>query len=420
MKSPSSVAQASRLCRAAKSQSIDASETLVLRQVASEDRWRRWGRFAVVAAATLILCSCRATNQPPSGPPQAMLDGLPASAWTGAPPYGEGPAPAAVQGLPRPYQVAGPWSPPGIETPWPVDEYLHDGGDRDAPVAVSPDWEVQGLDLEDTVAHYDSLDGRTFVEASNKVHVYAPRFGSVRTVTRIVESEQVNQPIGVDQPQGVARSEELTVPASSLQRYQARGGISTRMLGAYRARQGDGAISNTLGAQGFQDTFLPFEDLALIRNGIHQNSDKARLAEGVQAAIAWSHDLAVQVFLDDQAAAAVTQNERTEEFYTVKDLRDSPKLRLVKVASTQMAQPGEFIDFTLRFDNVGDQPLGNIVLVDNLTTRLEYVPDSAQSSVAAEFSSQPNEGESLVLRWEITDPIDPGQGGIVRFRCRVR
>ena len=89
------------------------------------------------------------------------------------------------------------------------------------------------------------------------------------------------------------------------------------------------------------------------------------------------------------------------------------------VASTQTAQPGEFIDFTLRFDNVGDQPLGNIVLIDNLTTRLEYVADSAQSSVKAEFAAQGNEGESLVLRWEITDPIEPGEGGIVRFRCRV-
>jgi hypothetical protein len=60
------------------------------------------------------------------------------------------------------------------------------------------------------------------------------------------------------------------------------------------------------------------------------------------------------------------------------------------------------------------------VLVDNLTTRLEYVPGSAQASVKAAFAVEPNEGESLVLRWEIDDPLDPGEGGIVRFRCRVR
>lgn len=380
----------------------------------------RWRRFALIAMGTLILCSCRGAQPQPAAPQQPMVDGLPASAWTGAPDQGEYAGPVGPGGLPLPYQVAGPWSPPGLQTPWPEQEYLRDGGDRGPGVDVAPDWQIQGLDLEDTVAHYDALDGRTLVEPSNRVHIYAPRFASVRTVTRIVESEQVNQPIGVARKEGLARNEDLTIPASSLQRYQARGDVGTKILSAYRMRQGDGALSNTLAASGFQDTFLPFEDLSVIRNGSYQNADKARLAEGVQAAIAWSHDQSVQVFLEAKAAVAVAQNERTEELFTVKDLRNNPKLRLIKVASTQTAQPGEFIDFTLRFDNVGDQPLGNIVLIDNLTTRLEYVPDSAQSSVKSEFSVQPNEGESLVLRWEISDPVQPGEGGIVRFRCRVR
>jgi uncharacterized repeat protein (TIGR01451 family) len=93
---------------------------------------------------------------------------------------------------------------------------------------------------------------------------------------------------------------------------------------------------------------------------------------------------------------------------------------VIKVASTQFAAPGATIDFTIRFDNVGDDVIGNVTVVDNLTTRLEYVPDTAQCSVPAEFSTQPNEGESLALRWEITNPLERGQGGIIRFRCRVR
>ena len=85
-----------------------------------------------------------------------------------------------------------------------------------------------------------------------------------------------------------------------------------------------------------------------------------------------------------------------------------------------VARTGEIVDFTIRFDNVGDQPLGNITVVDNLTTRLEYVVDSANCSVQANFLTQENDGESLVLRWEITDPLEVGQGGIIRFKCRVR
>ncbi|HJT31559.1 MAG TPA: DUF11 domain-containing protein [Pirellulales bacterium] len=379
-----------------------------------------WHPWCVVALATLILSSCRAPlslNPWKAGKAKTPPDALPATAYTGVPPgFPISPSP----GLPLPYNVAGPWSPPGIARPWPPMEYLRDGGDRGAPVAVSPNWEVYGLDLEDTVAHYDTLDGHTMVQPSNEVHVYAPRFGAVRVVSRIAANEQIHQAIGVDVPEGLARQQRVAVPTTTLQRLQARGELGTRIASAYRSRQGDGALSSSLTAKGFQDTFLPFEDLTAIRNGGYDQAEKARLAEGVQAALAWSHDQAVQVTLNHQAAVAYTQNERTEEVFTVKDLRDSPRLRLIKVASTQTAEPGDTIDFTLRFDNVGDQALGNIVLVDNLTTRLEYVPDSAQSSVESQFSTELNEADSLVLRWEIDEPLEPGQGGIVRFRCKVR
>jgi hypothetical protein len=51
---------------------------------------------------------------------------------------------------------------------------------------------------------------------------------------------------------------------------------------------------------------------------------------------------------------------------------------------------------------------------------LVYVPDSAECSVDANFMTQPNDRDSLVLRWEIIDPLEVGEGGIIRFTCRVR
>ena len=62
----------------------------------------------------------------------------------------------------------------------------------------------------------------------------------------------------------------------------------------------------------------------------------------------------------------------------------------------------------------------DVTIVDSLTTRLEYVPDSAQCSVPAKFMTQENDGESLVLRWEIAEPLQVGDGGLIRFKCRVR
>ena len=93
---------------------------------------------------------------------------------------------------------------------------------------------------------------------------------------------------------------------------------------------------------------------------------------------------------------------------------------MIKVASTPVAEPGDEVSFTIRFDNVGNQPIGSVQIVDSLTTRLEYVPDSAQCSLKARFSTQPNEGESLVVRCVLSEPLPPGKGGVFRFRCIVR
>jgi uncharacterized repeat protein (TIGR01451 family) len=95
-------------------------------------------------------------------------------------------------------------------------------------------------------------------------------------------------------------------------------------------------------------------------------------------------------------------------------------LRVVKIASKKSAQPGDEVEFTIRFDNVGDQTVGNVTISDSLTTRLEYVSDTAQCDREANFGTQQNDGESLVLRWEIRSPLKVGEGGILRFKCRVR
>jgi hypothetical protein len=36
------------------------------------------------------------------------------------------------------------------------------------------------------------------------------------------------------------------------------------------------------------------------------------------------------------------------------------------------------------------------------------------------MSPFPVEGDSVVVRCELTDPLKPGQGGVLRFKCRVR
>ena len=196
--------------------------------------------------------------------------------------------------------------------------------------------------------------------------------------------------------------------------------ISARPAHAFRMKQGDGALSSELGPRGFQNAFKPYENISIIRNGIYVNSERMMLARSHQAAVAWSHDQAVQMILDLKGAMAAVKDEQAGTVFTVTEPPGNPKLRIVKLASTPYALPGEEVWFTLRFDNVGNQTIGNVTIIDSLTTRLEYVEGSAQCSREAKFSTQPNEGESLVVRCELAKPLEAGSGGVIRFCCRVR
>ncbi len=147
-----------------------------------------------------------------------------------------------------------------------------------------------------------------------------------------------------------------------------------------------------------------------------ENTDYRKL---MLNAIVWTADQGVQVILEGHKASVLEGNQAAQATFRV-DLPNNPCLRVCKVASTPSAKPGEEIEFTIRFDNVGDQVIGNVTIVDNLTTRLEYVEGTGQSSKNAAFSTQANQGGSLVLRWELADPLKPGDGGIARFKCRVR
>lgn len=307
---------------------------------------------------------------------------------------------------------------PSGKDPIPKGEYICDGGDQRVGVKVAPDWQLYNLDPQDTVAHFDTLDGRTHVEASNKVCIYAPRFGAVRVVTGAGVNDQIDRVEGMLAPHRAIGLDRAELAASSLQRDPLGNHAAAILPEAYRTRQYDGAVSRRVRAKGFQDNFLAYEGvLKLIGNEL-DGSEKARLSQCVDAALIWTADQAVQVIIDGKQAKAAVAVQKTQATYTVEDRREA-KLRVTKIANTDNAKPGEIVEFTIRYDNIGTAPLGNVVLVDHLVPRLEYVADSAQSSREANFSNS-FDGATLVLRWEIDEHLEAGEGGLVRFKCRVR
>ena len=119
------------------------------------------------------------------------------------------------------------------------------------------------------------------------------------------------------------------------------------------------------------------------------------LLEGSAAAQVWSAVEMAQVILDQQLAYEQKAVRQPQVEYVYRSPRGA-KLRLIKLASERDAILGDVVEFTLRYDNIGVEPIGNVTIVDNLTTRLEYVEDSQSCSLRADFLTQAHQHESLV------------------------
>ena len=299
-------------------------------------------------------------------------------------------------------------------------EYVFDGNDRGEKVRVDPDWNITGLETEDTIGHFDTLDGRRIVTPSNRVAIYAPRFGAVRRVDGVFKAN-MTQPVRAYEeltPLARAASEDKSTTTKqhlALNRLEA----SKRASGLEERTRGVVA-DDVVALFGVRNAFESFENLSLIRFGRYSKSESARLNLGIQSGIVWQDNLGLQVTTKNAKPVITKDVKGVEELVHVKSEDGTAILRVTKVASKIAAKSGEYVDFTIRFDNLSRKPVGNVTIIDNLTTRLEYVPDSAQCSVKADFINKRNEADSLMLRWEIIDPVAGGKGGIIRFRCRVR
>jgi uncharacterized repeat protein (TIGR01451 family) len=299
-------------------------------------------------------------------------------------------------------------------------EYLADGGDGIVKTRVEENWIVQNFETEDTVAHFDTLDGRTLVEPSNRVLLYAPRFGSVRKIESLLNNTQITAlsrtdaqsslNIGQGQEQlGYTVQETISGFARTRTQLSRVGGLK-KSTGA-GVTQGLGAYSNFESAMYYSN---------LLRQQFIGSPELTFLAEGRTYARAWQGNEGTKIQINILAPMEATSEEGAESFFQIEEESKTSKLRLIKTASKKSAQSGEIVVFTLRFDNIGTQLIGNVTILDNLTTRLEFLSGTALSSLKSGFVVQPNESGSFTLRFEITDPLKPGDFGVVQFQCRVR
>ena len=300
------------------------------------------------------------------------------------------------------------------------DEYVFDGNDRGSRVKVDPSWNVYGLDTEDTVGHFDTLDGRRIVTPSNRVAIYAPRFGAVRKIDGVFNATMKQPVVALEEQTPIAQAAGKDGSTTSKQHL-----ALNRMDGSNRA---SGFIDRTRGVNadtvthlfGMKNNLQSFENLSLMVMGKYSKAESARLNLGLQSAAVWEDKLGLQVVAKNASPIIVRDSTTVQELIHVEAEDGTAILRVTKIASKIAARTGDIVDFTIRFDNLSGKKIGNVTLIDNLTRRLEYVPDSAQSSLKADFINKRNDGGSLMLRWEIIDPVDAHSGGVIRFKCRVR
>jgi uncharacterized repeat protein (TIGR01451 family) len=303
-----------------------------------------------------------------------------------------------------------------------MQEYLFDGGDLDPALVVRNDASVAGLNPTDTLAYYETYDGKLCVVPTNRVPIYAPRFGAVRQITGIVLSEQALATERILAPVSPSRFEDKNLVSSMMQPVAPQGEESVSLIDAFRDRNLGVPMAQVFAPHRMSDAIVPFEAIDFFRTGILKHEDMPVLGQFLQNAKAWETPESLEVLVDGQETALAIDTKQAQDVHVYELPPGKCSLRICKAASQMIANSGDQITFTIRFDNIGTQPVEKVVILDSLSPRLEYIQESQQSSVAPapEFSSEPNEVGSTVLKWEFKSSLKPGEGGVLHFRCLVR
>lgn len=298
-------------------------------------------------------------------------------------------------------------------------EFLCNGGDQPPAARLLRNDNIAGLGPEDTVVHYTTEAGDIEFQASNRACLYAPRFASVRKMTAAVIGQSAVGAVGVDGPlgpEGVRWNQQRSMIADSLALGHSE---AARRLDSMRERNRGVPVEGVHQLEQATDVLAALAGLTVLEIDRLDGSELAVVRRAALAAITWSTELSVEAAYDAIRPPVITRNQSVEGV-TVYDFPDAGRLRIGKLADRDQAQPGDTVGFLIRVDNVGDSPVDQVVIADNLTTRLAYVDGSQSCDVEADFRAEPNDVGSSKLTWTLRDPLAVGDSVIIRFDCLVR
>jgi len=252
------------------------------------------------------------------------------------------------------------------------EECLPDGGDYGATIGIARDGKVGGLSASDTAIEYSTEDGRRQVAVSNRICVLVPRYS--------VSREEL-KPTSQISVVGAGTTISTKTAVNAMAPFRASVDVGVTMLAGMQSKESVHSMDGKVCLHGF-DTI-----------------------KGVQISgtIAGARAVGIVKEPDEISAAPFCE-----------------PISLFKWSEPKEAQVGEVVTFFLRYHNHTKESVDNLVISDSLIARLEYIPGSARANREATLTVQPNEVGSVILRWELSGKLPPGDSGVVAFQVRVR
>jgi uncharacterized repeat protein (TIGR01451 family) len=283
------------------------------------------------------------------------------------------------------------------------------------------DDQMLGLESEDAAVEYRDDLGQRHVKPTNRVCIYSPRFSAVTSVTQSIEDVGGGRPMQTIVAQtGLGLANREGTFAQHQRDASERLVTRSRGSGLTSGAAAD-VLDRPIAIHGHVHTTTPRLDFAFLRTGIVKQSEEARLAASIQSAIVWSRDQNPVITAKSEQAVVLKSEFMQHELVGQENrFNGKGKLRIVKTADQNIAEPGDVVRFSIRYDNIGDREVRDVVIVDNLTPRLEYVEDSATCDVDGRLEVEDNGEGSVILRWVLEEPLKGRSGGVFTFQARIR
>jgi uncharacterized repeat protein (TIGR01451 family) len=319
-----------------------------------------------------------------------------------------------------PAPVAASCKPP-LRPALPGDEYLCDGGD-DGRLATATAKSNVGIEPQDAIVQFGIGDGPNSRKMlpTNIVCLYAPRFAATEVRTGANENIIVQGPVMERnlQPLQGFRNRELGVKLT-LNQPPVMNRVTQRASGIINRQTADAKIElRVLG--GFDSVQLVKVNEKLIPPQILKGRDKAMLAENKIRPIAIKTAESVVVTGIEQSASEKVMAWKPQEDVGTEPVPGVPGLMVIKRVSKEEATPGEEVEFTIEFRNMGNVSIRSVSVIDSLLPRLEYIKGSALGPKGTVFTANANEAGSTELRWDLPNALAPGESGKVSFKATVR